>query len=74
MGDKASSLIRRDVAHSNTQGKKNELIDRLLDCGEGTEGKGDRSGVKETEDVTWGPRDSQVLPKYEEIKGPPLRG
>ena len=31
--------------------------------------KGDRGEVRETEDVTWGPRDSQVLFKYEGIKG-----
>ena len=62
------------AAHSNTQEKEKESIDSLLGYREDTEGEEGRSGTKETEDVTWGPRDSQVLPKYEEIKGPPLRG
>ena len=33
-----------------------------------------KGGRNETEDVTWGPRDSQVLPKYEKIKGVALKG
>ena len=64
----------RGAAHSNTPRRKNESIDSPLGCRTGTEGEEGRKGAKGTEDVTWGPRDSQVLPKYEEIKGSPLKG
>ena len=50
------------------------MRDSSLDYRESTEGKGDRSEVEETEDVTWGPRDSQVLFKYERTKKIALKG
>ena len=57
------------AAHSNTQGKENEPIDSLLGYRANARREEDRSGIKETEDVTWGLRGPQVLLKYEEIKG-----
>jgi len=70
MGEQDLLELGRGAAHSNTQGKRTELIDSLLGCRENTRER----GTKETEDVTWGPRDSQALFKYEEIRGSPLRG
>ena len=67
-------MFVRSAAHSNTQEKENESIDSLLGYRANTGGEEGGSGTKETEDVTWGPRDSQVSPKYEGIKGSPLRG
>jgi len=68
-------LLLEGARHTATRRKRRiDLIDSLLGRRENTERKEIESGTKETEDVTWGPRDSQVLPKYEEIKGLPLRG
>ena len=65
----------RGTWHTATRrGKENESIDSLSGYKANIEREEGGSGTKETEDVTWGPRDSQVLPKYEEIKGSPLRG
>ena len=50
------------------------MIDSLLGYRENTEGEGSRDETRETKDVTWGPRDPQVLLKYEEIKGTALKG
>jgi len=61
--------------HTATRrGKRDKSRDSFVDCRKGTEGKGGKRGTKETEDVTWGPRDSQVLPKYENNKGIALKG
>ena len=59
------------MAHSNTQRKRNKSGQLPGLQREYRQGKG---GGSETEDVTWGPRDSQVLPKYEKIKGIALKG
>ena len=68
-GERGSLAVRRGAAHSNMQEKRDKSKDSFLDCRESTERRGDKSETGETEDVTWGPRDSQVLLKYEEIKG-----
>ena len=44
-------------------------IDSFLGYREDTGGEEGRSGTKETEDVTWGPRDPQGLLKYGRNKG-----
>ena len=56
------------AAHSNTQKRKVKSGDKFLDCRENTEGKGNRKETGETEDVTWGPRDSQVCFKKQKIR------
>ena len=63
---------KRGAAHSNTPEKGNGSIDSLLGYRGDTEGK--EKGTKETEDVTWGPRDPQVLLKYERPRESPIRG
>ena len=73
-GGQAFLVIERGAALSNTRGKRNELRDSLYDCRESTKGKRGESEIEETEDVTWGPGDPQVLLKYEEIKGIALKG
>ena len=60
-----------EARHTATREGRGTSWDSPLDCREGTERERGRS---ETEDVTWGPRDSQVLPKYEKIKGVVLKG
>jgi len=64
-----SEVERGGAAHSNTQKKRDKSRDNFLDCRESTEGERGESGTGETEDVTWGPRDSQVLLKIRKIKG-----
>ena len=65
----------KGARHTATRrGRENGSIDRAPRPQRKHRGRGGRSETKETEDVTWGPRDSQVLPKYEEIKGSPLKG
>jgi len=62
--------VRRGAAHSDTQEKRDKSRDSFLDCGESTEGKGDRSETGETEDVTWGFQASpQVYYKYSPSEG-----
>jgi len=67
-------MLEGGAAHSNTRGKRNELRNSSLWIAQGAQRVKGAKEIEETEDVTWGPRDSQVLPKYEEIKGSPLRG
>ena len=64
-------VVGRGAAHSNTRGKRNKLRDSSLDCRESIERERGRS---QTKDVTWGPWDPQVLPKYEGIKVIALKG
>ena len=66
-------IVVKNAAHSNAQRRRNGSKYGLLGHRESTGERGQR-GKQETEDVTWGPRDSQALLKYEEIKRITLKG
>jgi len=74
MRDKVFSWLEEGAAHSNTREKRDKSSSRFLDRRKDTEGKRGESEVEETEDVTWSPRDSQVLLKYGKIKKITLKG
>src|SRR5712672_164453 len=66
--------VEGGAAHSNTQGEWGQVIEIVSSQGKGTKGKGDGNGTKETEDVTWSPRDLQVLLKYQRNRRVTLKG
>src|SRR5712672_394996 len=57
--------VEGGAAHSNTQGEWGQVIEIVSSQGNGTKG---------TEDVTWSPRDLQVLLKYQRNRRVTLKG